>query len=84
MRVFYGACVVIVEGDDGEAIGWCCRCKEFAKVGQCWLGDAAIDGEDAAGHVFVRVWFDEGSNGGCDALSGKAMGEVLIGHHRHR
>jgi hypothetical protein len=23
MHVFYGACEVIVGGDDGEAIGWC-------------------------------------------------------------
>jgi hypothetical protein len=31
MHDFYGACVVIVGRDDCEAIGWCCRCKEFAK-----------------------------------------------------
>ena len=55
MHVFYGACEVIVGGDDGEAIGWCCRCKDFAKVGHCWLSGAAIEGEDAAGHVFVDV-----------------------------
>ena len=84
MHVFYGACEVIVGGDDGEAIGWCCCCEEFADIGDSRLSGAAIEGEDAAGHVFVRVWFDEGSNGGCDALSGKAMGEVLISHHRHR
>ena len=37
MHVFYGACEVIVGGDDGEAIGWCCCCEEFAdmKNGKC-------------------------------------------------
>ena len=49
MHVFYGACVVIDGGDDGEAIGWCCCCKEFANSGDSRLSGAAIEGEDAAG-----------------------------------
>ncbi len=31
LHVFYGTCEVIVGGDDGEAIGWCCCCEEFAE-----------------------------------------------------
>ena len=55
MHVFYGACVVIVGGDDGEAIGWWWCCKEFAHSGDSRLGGAAIEGEDAASHVIVDV-----------------------------
>ena len=44
MHVFYGACEVIVGGDDGEAIGWCCCCEEFADSGDSRLSGAAIEG----------------------------------------
>ena len=50
MHVFYGACEVIVGGDDGEAIGWCCCSEEFADIGCSRLGGAAIEGEDAASY----------------------------------
>jgi len=49
MHVFYGACEVIVGGDVGEAIGWCCCCRESADIGDSWLSSAAIEGEDATG-----------------------------------
>ena len=79
MHVFYGACEVIVGGDDGESIRWCCRCKELAHSGDSRLSGAAIEGDDATGHVIVDMCFDDGCNGGCYTLSGKEIDEVLIG-----